>query len=695
MNIATGTHILGKLTVKNRTNKRMEPQHFLTGNIWEHTEPEAFESSLPLKIPVNFQATQNAPIVAELVEAPPVSANQPQRFNLKSVRQANVVIDRSTSGPAHRIANALDEISFPQWASSTTEIFVLCEGSQLLGPLQVAKRKLCARSMAKLEVRRSNDLVMTYFDGYLVADRIDNLPVIDYVDCRPVEEVLNDVATLAVSTLASLDSDMSDLQIARRTLTNLRDWIGGRPDTDGGSLDTQRLERALQACDDADTQVRLASQIATTLTGLPDVAARMDRAIAEARASAERAELDEIEIRVAREADVLARLRKDVHAAQSELHQLNARIAGAQHQLVTAQEAVNARNEELRGDVAIAVEELVSGTRERLASSIIAQALTMERTPGQSRRSPAPTSVDLRPAAESHPAEERVIKKHLITAVKSSGMPARAAERLFAALSTQLLPITLGNGGPAALSAIATLMFSGRIVRIPVAHDFLHPVDLLGLHSAKPETFRHHHGILEAANTEAAAGDVMVLLEGMNQAPTESYLVPWLQNRWDDTEFAALQPHSNLRLAGTIATGITSARISPDLWGYAIAVDVPRVLTWPVGQEFSSVRFVKPTGLADLEIVDHLLDNIGQTWPFSHDIETVARRFAGALRPLQDEEQIHRSLAECILLPVGATSLDDAEYEIFVASMAKNMSLTEEEAVAFHHLAKRFRMRLA
>ncbi|MBF6278303.1 MULTISPECIES: hypothetical protein [Nocardia] len=695
MNLETGTVVLGKITVRSRTNKRMEPLFALVDNEWQDADPATFKPSHPLKIENDSHVETNAPIIAELTEAPKLPGKGDKIFRLSSVRAANVVIDRRDEGPANRVIENINELAIPRWANDTTEIFLLCEGDILLGPLRLVKRKPVAPHPERLEIRRTNGMVVANFDGYLVGDRIKHLPVHDYIDCRPINEILDDVTTLAVSTLTDLDFDETHIQATKQTLTKISNWITDRNASGGDSLDSQRVQRALQACKEADAQHQLASQIAYTLTGLPTVAALMDQAIEEARANAEKDELNEIRNRVALETKRLADLEKDLNAAGSEFQQLNERIVQAHQDLITAQEQVKTRNEELRGDVAVAVEELVNGARERLTSSVIAQALTKNSAPAHSSSSPSPMSPNLRPIAKSILTEKNAIKKQFNTAVKTSGIKGPAAQRLFAALSAGLLPITLGNGGPASLSAIANLMFSGRVARIPVAHDFLHPTDLLGLHSAKPGAFRSHYGILEAANSEAATGEVVVVLEGINQAPTESYLVPWLQSHWEDTGFASLQPHPNLRLAGSMATGITSARICPDLWGYAIAVDIPRIPTWAGGNEFSHVRSPESIGRTDYDVFSNLLADVEPLWPFSEDVTTAAQRFASALQFHQTEEQIHLSVAECILLPVGANSLAEGEYEEFVAGLGRTLSLEDETAASYRSLAKRLRVRLA
>ncbi|MGW0050839.1 hypothetical protein [Nocardia cyriacigeorgica] len=695
MKLEKGTLVLGKLSFGSRGTRRMEPLSVRAENVWESAERDAFQSSLPLKVPNDLQADNGAPVIAELAEAPKLPGKKPG-FLLSSARAANVVIDRRTSRPDHRVVEEISELALPRWANNVTEIFVLCEGDLLLGPLRVARtrRKISAPHPEKLEVRRSASMVVTQFDGWTIGDHISRLPVVDHIDCRPVDELLDDVADLAVKTLTSLDPEGLHIESTKQTLAKVRDWITERPGSGGDSLNSHRVERALHACDDAEAQRHLASRVANTLTGLPSVVAQMDRAIEEARANAERSELVRIENRVVQETERLATLEKDVHAAESRLRQLSGQIDQARQELVTAQEKVNIRNEELRGEVAFAVEELVNGTRERLASSIIAQALISHSTPAEPANSPSPIALDLRPVAKPVLAARDSIRRQLIAAAKASGMKATAAQRLFAAFSAGLLPITLGNGGPASLSAIAKLIFSGRVARIPVAHDFLNPADLLGLNSSKPGAYRTHHGVLEAANSEAAAGEVLVVLEGLNQAPTESYLVPWLQSCWEDTGFPSLQPHPNLKVAGTVATGITSARISPDLWGHAIVVDLPSLPTWLLGNEFAHVEFPETTKPAGSDVVNQLLTDVEPLWPFSEDIVAASQRFAAALDTLQTVDQIHRSVAECILLPAGATSLSEREYEVFVAALARNIALPEEAEGSYYNLAKRLWMRL-
>nr|KOY48934.1 hypothetical protein ISGA_13445 [Gordonia sp. NB41Y] len=110
------------------------------------------------------------------------------------------------------------------------------------------------------------------------------------------------------------------------------------------------------------------------------------------------------------------------------------------------------------------------------------------------------------------------------------GLDTHVLLRIHGAARAGLVPVLTGNGAASALAVYAMVACGGRLATLPVAHDFLHPVDLLGVRSSNPAMTRLHSGILLGANAAVSkSGPGMLVLESVNQAPTESYLLPWLE----------------------------------------------------------------------------------------------------------------------------------------------------------------------
>ncbi|MDV7992137.1 hypothetical protein [Rhodococcus sp. IEGM 1374] len=693
MTVQEGTLVLGKLIVKTRTNKRIEPLFVLVDNAWQAADPEDFKASLPLKAPNDPNVDNNAFVVSELLKSPSRPGKTEEIFKLGPARPADVVVAPKDPETARSVVEKIDELIAPRWAGASTDIFVDSDGGILLGPFRLNRRKLHAPKPARLEMRRAAGMITTPIDGYLVGDRIDRLPVVGYYDSRSDDEIVNSVADLAVSTLSNLDVDEAEMQTAAATLRKIGDWLANRSE-DNETLNNELIERTLQACEDAATAQRLAGVVASKLCGLPDVVRLMDQAIEEARFNAERGEQLRIEQKVKQEHERFDDLVRQKLTAQNELEKLRTQVASAQLEFDTAHQAAKARSEEVRADVAVAVEEIIEGSRERLASSVIGRALAIHSPSqtGQVELGPA-DDVKIRTVSPSLLTSSAAIKKRIRASATQYGLQSIALQRMISAFLAGLIPVTLGNGGAASISTAADIAYSGRHARMPIAHDFLHPTDLVGLHSGKPGTLRSNYQLLSSATAAADSGEVVVVLEQLNQAPTESYLVPWLQNRWNGAELEGIDHTRNIRIAGTIATGVTSARISPDLWGYAVAIETPTLPQWTSSAEYSHIELPEPEQPA-ANIAEDLLSGVEPHWPITEDIFLAADRFASWLSYLQPDDHVRRSVAVCLLLPAAATSLTESEYREFANSIAKNISMTEEMSLRYSGLVQRLRMRL-
>nr|WP_143546982.1 hypothetical protein [Rhodococcus sp. 06-418-1B] len=694
MTVEEGALVLGKIVIKTRTNKRFEPLFVREDNAWEAADPETFKASSPLKVPNDVNVENSGFVIAELVNMTSLPGKDEKIFKLGPVRPADVIFTPDDLRTTRSIVERIDEFTVPRWAGTATDIFVKSEGNFILGPFRMTRKKLRAPVPAKLEKRSATEIITASIDGYLVGDRIHRLPVVGYYDSRSVDEIVNSVADLAVSTLSHLDFDEADVQTAKATLHRIGDWLADRTE-DIGSIDSEKIQRTLAAFEDAATARRLAKDVATKLGGIPDVVRLMDQAIEEGRANADRGEQLRIEQQVKQENERLGSLARQKAAVQRDLERLRTQIEGAQLDFENARKAAKARSEEVRADVAVAVQEIIDGSRERLASAIIGQALVSQAPPQSAQSELAQLhEPDIRAVSPTVLTTGPAINKRISALTDLYGSQPVALQQIISAFRAGLIPVTLGNGGPASINAAADIAYSGRLARMSIAHDFLHPADLLGLHSGKPGTARHHHKLLPLASAAAATGEVVIMLEGINQAPTESYLVPWLQDRWNLTELEGLDYSRNLRIAGTIATGVTSARVSPDLWGYAVAIETPTLPHWVSSREYSQIEVPEPEQPTS-NVTEDLLDGVESQWPITGDILQAGDRYGHALSVFQNEDQVRRSVALCLLLPAAATSLSDTEYDEFVEGVAEKLSMSEEKALLYSGLARRLRMRFA
>lgn len=105
---------------------------------------------------------------------------------------------------------------------------------------------------------------------------------------------------------------------------------------------------------------------------------------------------------------------------------------------------------------------------------------------------------------------------------------------LHAAFLAGAVPVLTGPKAYGALMAYASAVAGGRLLWIPVPSSAFEPQDLLG----RPDpTFRrivpHPGGLLETLTLRAGEALSVIVLEGFNRAPVESYLMPLLEVHHD------------------------------------------------------------------------------------------------------------------------------------------------------------------
>lgn len=164
-----------------------------------------------------------------------------------------------------------------------------------------------------------------------------------------------------------------------------------------------------------------------------------------------------------------------------------------------------------------------------------------------------------------------------------------------AGLLARSCPLAAGPDGRYALRVLANAVTGARVLSIPVSPAFLEPTDLLGQWDPRSGAIHpDKHGLLDLLLAAPQfEGLFLVILEGVNLAPAEAYLLPLLESyrgagrlgqqrrislahpgmvRHDDRYSSAAQfawP-PNVLLAGTLALGAATLPLPADLWESAI-----------------------------------------------------------------------------------------------------------------------------
>jgi hypothetical protein len=292
------------------------------------------------------------------------------------------------------------------------------------------------------------------------------------------------------------------------------------------------------------------------------------------------------------------------------------------------------------------------------------------------------------PSAKVKIADIKELRTHVIRALRALGVATAAYQPIHAALTTGLMPIVVGARALEALEAYAHVMCAGRLLVVEVTSAIADVQDLFG--KLEGRTFTPHPAglidVLRAAREHE--GPFLIVLDGANRGPTESYLLPLIRlvrNRAASIPLfhpqaidpsdayrseARVQWPSNLLLAATAIEGPTTLPIAPDVWNESILAVVE-----------ADGEFTGPTELGETSEVDGSstlmdsapardpLDSISEELPRLHGL---ARRMAGGLAALSTDQAMQQTaITRSIVVPHVASIPGEAERADEIARLEK------------------------
>lgn len=326
--------------------------------------------------------------------------------------------------------------------------------------------------------------------------------------------------------------------------------------------------------------------------------------IVEAELAQEQATLDKLREELSRSSTELASKQRElaetteqIFGETAKLADIRRELAGKEDELEVATEAFRARLQERLRSFVKNPESLFD---EYATIRAIIGSTESVRSDGADSATPSPVPIPV----ESFDSDAEVLAdpKAAVTtlgrATRARGFAPQLGQHLLAAFVSGATPIVHGPRAFDALSAFASVATNQRLTWIPVSATMLEPRDLLGGIVPGTRTFLPHPGglldvLLEAERSEKL---YLVVLEGFNRAPIESYLQPLLECRVDglrgDTlrtipvaprgAVPASEPYAevtritwppNVLLALLPTSGGTSFPIPPSLWRYSVLVD--------------------------------------------------------------------------------------------------------------------------
>jgi hypothetical protein len=277
----------------------------------------------------------------------------------------------------------------------------------------------------------------------------------------------------------------------------------------------------------------LLEETVSTVLDMPEVRAEIEQRkqalFEEARAEQSARVAEELQA----EEEKLQATRRQVEAVQQQVDDVNAQLAQKEVDLAQAVASFEARVRER-------LQELVGTPEKAFAEFVVLRGL-LGPALGGGTLAVEPVPVEPPPSGGAARSSARILQdtKEVVAsigrALRERGLPPPLARELHSAFVAGATPILAGASAYESLSAYAGAVTGGNLVWIPVSASVFEPQDLLGRFDAtQGRIVPHPGGLLDVLLQGGRTGEpCLVVLEGFNRAPAESYLMPLLECRSD------------------------------------------------------------------------------------------------------------------------------------------------------------------
>lgn len=625
----------------------------------------------------NAQAATEDSLVVFRAEPSP---GQKDNFKVVDPKPANEVLDLRRYGTAAEVRAALvDGIRLPG-PSGSVRVLVWCKPDMLVGPVELNRvatgtAKLVVTNLDRLKMYAGAQIRSVFVDRSERLLRVDDTGPSGYVDWDDDAVVLRRAleAAVRVAKQAGHDTGQTKKQIEEAAIALASHGVGI-----DAQLDSYRLERALALLENTDSVARSARQLAELLLEHPVIKASLDELGARVRVNVEQSARADLEQRLASERTALlettaahARTKSEFEAKARELRKAEEQLTEVRNQVAHAAK-----------DIEAAVDARVLAALER-PTDLLAEVSVLRPFlgTGGSHVASTPTNptsprLDWSRGRGEDIKEKASLRRILTSAARARGVEPSLMVQVHAAMVARLMPVTLGPGALAALTAYAHGACGSRLLIVHVSPSAIRPHDFDEVPGG---------GLLAAA---AAAKDVdgisLVVLEGANRSPLEASVLPLLQLA--EIGLSPLSSAGGLRLAASLVTGATTVPVTPQLWSHAAAIypepKSPSTQTTASGDIVLSSELFAP-GDEPTEEIDALID----TWPDCSELRPAMSRFGAALaRLFDDAPRITEALRSGLVLPYVATVLSTEEQ---ADALNKAGDSDGSLALALHRLRRR------
>jgi hypothetical protein len=618
-----------------------------------------------------------------------VKNDGPDEYIAVDSQPAFEVIDLRAVGDCEQVRLALTHgIALPYLSSP--KFLIRCAGDVVVGPITLVsdsggKATLEKNNRARIPCYQleEDDFRGIVWDGQtrtVLARSIPPTPY-SYVDWDDDRLVMR----RAIEAVAKLRGNGANL--SRQLIDDATIELTQYGTDASARLEIYRLKRAKQLANDTQQVASLAGEIFAGLRDHPLVVQEVQKF-----AQAQREDIrSTIEREYAAEQEALTQLRKErqetEEALRSASRQLEETETRFKEQVSGIETAIVSRIEEVLGNVP------------SLLADVTLLKPFLEGRPSRDRGNWTPEW----PSAKAKIADVKELKSSLIRMLRVRGVVTTADQPIHAAFAAGLVPIVSGARALEALDAYAQVICAGRVLVVEVTSAIADVQDIFG--KLENRAFvPHPAGLIDVVRAARENdGPFLVVLDGINRGPTESYLLPLIRlvrNRAASIPLfhpqaiepsdpyrseARVQWPANLLLAATVIEGPTTLPVAPDVWNESILAVAE-----------TDGDFTGPADLGDLSEVDgssNLLDSaptrdqldwISEEVPRLHGL---AKRMAGGLAALiTDQSTLQAAITRSVVVPYLASMPSEEERAGEIKRLGKSFGNELEEWV---NLARR------
>lgn len=630
------------------------------------------------------------------------------RFNLDRCDPVREIIDFRNLGAVEEVRKALASgLRYSGYLPD--KAYILCKGGLIVGPLKLSRS---TEDLLRFEAAQIHEIPCYSTDDTPIKEiQVDSemrvvyqdqtpLSICSYVDWDSNRNVIKRAVEYAINN--SKKSSATPINV-KDLVTETYHQLKEGDDSARLSLQINRLKRTAEIIKQVGISDEWASELIDALVTLPTITKELDSIREKTRKEASETIRTELNSEL-----------KGIEKARIERKQIENDIQESEKRLDEIIKELESRTEDIDREIEKRIETIINKPTSFIAEASFLKAIL----PYLSIDKASKPSIanQIAPRIEWKVSDTKIssaddLKKQVIKGFRAISVKSDVGIGIHAALTAGILPILSGFNAGAAIDVYSKIACGGRVFRVSIAPTSLNASDLFSKFDENQATFVNGDGSLlefmEIAkqNPEPA----VVVFEGINKAPTESYFMPILEAifwgrslpiYFNSNVLQNFEWSENLFPVATIVEGPTTLPLSAEIWSRSIMLDASSQFA---KQSYNTLTEIDSNSelfelYEDTEFdIDHLFEELPE---FDH-FKLLTNRLINGLghfydfRNENDLLRIEKIVVESLILPLIAIMDSDEGKDEAVKKLARSTKVEFNDAVTVRTHVDRIARKIA